>query len=136
MCLILIRHSISRQDPQVSAHQWSLTDEGRARCAALARRIHPYQPAIIVSSEEPKALQTAQAVTELLKLPHETGLHEQLRETEPYRPQTEFEARIRKLMENPLRLVFGEETGDAAYQRFQAAIDAIFPDTRIRTSRR
>ena len=127
MNLILIRHSISRQDARVSAHHWSLTEEGRARCAALAQRIQPYQPAVILSSEEPKAVQTAQAVAEILKLPTEleTGLHEQLRETEPYRTQAEFEARIRKLLENLSQLVFGEETGDAACQRFQVAIDVI-----------
>ncbi len=125
--LILIRHSISQQDARVSAHHWSLTEEGRARCAALAERIQPYQPAVIVSSAEPKAVQTAEAVAGILGLPHktETGLHEQLRESEPYRTQTEFEARIRRLLENPSQLVFGEETGDAAYLRFQAAIDAI-----------
>lgn len=127
MNLILIRHSISRQDAQVSTHHWSLTEEGHARCATLAQRIQPYPPAVIVSSEEPKAVQTAQAVAEILRLPTETesGLHEQRRETEPYRTQAEFEARIRKLLENPSQLAFGEETGDAAYQRFQAAVDAI-----------
>jgi broad specificity phosphatase PhoE len=127
MTLILIRHSISRQDAQVSAHHWSLTEEGRARCTTLAQRIQPYQPAVLVSSEEPKAVQTAQIVADILKLPHEieVGLHEQRRETEPFHTQAEFEARIRKLLENPSQLVYGEETGDAAYQRFQAAIDSI-----------
>ena len=60
--LILIRHSISEQRPGVSTHEWSLSDEGLARCEALAMQLQPYGVKSVYSSYEPKAIQTAQAV--------------------------------------------------------------------------
>ena len=125
--LILVRHSISRQDPTVSAHQWTLTEEGLARCELLARHLQAHQPSVIVSSEEPKAVQTAQAVADRLRLPHHTehDLHEHRRTSAPYGTQAEFEARIRRLLEHPDQLVFGDETGGAACDRFQAAIEKL-----------
>ena len=35
MSVLLVRHSVSAVDPSTSPHTWGLTDEGRARAAAL-----------------------------------------------------------------------------------------------------
>ena len=134
---ILVRHSISRQQPGVSAHLWQLTDEGIARGKVLAEQLKAYRPDVIVTSEEPKAQQTGALLAEMLGTPLETeaGLHEQLRETAPYSAnEADFKARIRELFAKPDELVFGEETANGACSRFQQAIDTILkhhPDQNV-----
>jgi broad specificity phosphatase PhoE len=125
--LILVRHSISRQQPGVSAHEWDLTDEGHARCKVLAERLKKFQPEVIVTSPEPKAYQTAKSIAELLgkSLETDADLQEHRRATAPYfASEAEFRAKIHELLTKPDELIFGEETGTAAYQRFRAAVDA------------
>jgi broad specificity phosphatase PhoE len=126
--LILVRHSISRQQPGISAHLWQLTDEGIARCKVLAEQLKAYRPAVIVTSAEPKAQQTGALLAEILGTPLETeaDLHEQLRKTAPYSAnEADFKARIRELFAKPDELVFGEETANQARARFRHSIDAI-----------
>lgn len=125
--LILVRHSISWQQPGISSHTWPLTDEGRARCVGLAAQLARYAPAAIVSSPEPKALQTAQLLAEHLHidLDTEAGLHEHLRTGAAYLGHAEFQATISRLLSQPGELVFGEETGDQAADRFSAAVEAV-----------
>lgn len=126
--LILVRHSISRQQPGISAHLWQLTDEGIARCKVLAEQLKTYRPDVIVTSAEPKAQQTGALLAEILGTPLETeaDLHEQLRKTAPYSAnEADFKARIRELFAKPDELVFGEETANQARARFRHSIDAI-----------
>ena len=80
--LILIRHSISKQDPNLSPHQWELTEEGRALCIPLAKQLQIHEPEIIITSIEPKAIQTGEIVAQELTIPCWTaeGLHEHERE--------------------------------------------------------
>lgn len=125
--LILVRHSISRQQPKVSSHEWELTDEGRARCKILAERLKKYQPEIIVTSPEPKAHQTATAIAAALELPLETeaDLQEHRRATATYfANEAEFRAKIHELLSKPDELIYGDETGTAAYERFRSAIES------------
>ena len=126
--LILVRHSISQQQPDVSSHTWGLTDEGRERCAPLAARLRSYQPTVIITSGEPKTNQTGEGIADVLRLPVkvETGLGEHKREHAPYlNSQREFQATIHKLLANPDQLIYGEETGTEACKRFQEAINRI-----------
>jgi broad specificity phosphatase PhoE len=123
--LILVRHSISHQDRTISSHQWTLTPEGQQRCHALTQHLRPYQPAMIITSPEPKTTLTSQLIAADLNIPVEveTSLGEQRRETAPYLDsKAEFEAAITKLLTNPDVLVFGEETGAQARIRFEQAI--------------
>ncbi len=131
--LILVRHSISRQQPEVASHHWTLTSEGEVRCLKLANALRPYAPVVIVTSEEPKARLTGELTAKHLGLPVETehGLHEHLRHTEPYGTTDEFQAKIAALLTQPDQRVYGEETGKAALQRFEQAIQNIlarYPD--------
>jgi broad specificity phosphatase PhoE len=124
--LLLIRHSVSRQVPGTSAHTWELTEEGRARCLRLAEWLRPYQPAVVVNSAEPKAVQTGDILARTLGLPLETeaGLGEHRRATAPYFDTLEaFEDAVRRLLANPDDMVFGEETGTQARERFEAALN-------------
>lgn len=125
--LILVRHSISQQDASTASHNWKLTEAGRERCLLLAEALRPYEPVAIISSEEPKARLTAELTAQPLGIPVETefGLHEHLRHTEPYGDAATFKASIHALLTRPDALVYGEETGDAARERFRHAIHGI-----------
>jgi broad specificity phosphatase PhoE len=132
--LILIRHSQTRQVADVSSHQWILTDEGQARCKRLAEPLRPYALDRIITSEEPKAFRTGELVADILNIPCEKApnLHEQRRSTAPYSPSVEvFQAQIQAAMNEPDKVLFGEETFNHARQRFSNQIDALlaqYPD--------
>jgi broad specificity phosphatase PhoE len=79
--LILVRHSAPEIIPGLPAHQWHLSETGRARCKLLADEMRHYSPEVLVSSVEPKAQETAQLVAAQLGLTFQTveGLHEHKR---------------------------------------------------------
>lgn len=82
-------------------------------------------PAHLVSSPEPKALETAGLVAQSLDLDVEAiaGLEEHQRATAPFfDSQDDFKAAVIQIFRQPDQLVFGEETGHQALRRFSAAI--------------
>src|SRR5207244_5114943 len=83
--LILIKHAKPLVDPAKPSQLWSLSDDGRQQARALAGQVAPLEPAIIISSDEPKAIETAQILADELKLPTEAApdLHEHDRSTVP-----------------------------------------------------
>jgi 2,3-bisphosphoglycerate-dependent phosphoglycerate mutase len=126
--LILIRHSVPVRDGAVPASQWRLSEEGRGLCEALAARLAAYEPVVIVSSVEPKAMETAQIVAGRLGIPWETmdDLHEHERPLPGLAPSREaFEAQVIRLLQEPGELVFGAETGEEARERFAEAIEQV-----------
>ena len=125
--LVLVKHSLVGVVPGRPPRTWELSDEGRRRAAMLAERLADFDAARIVSSVEPKAVETAEIVAQRLGVPSATatGLHEQLRETAPYLGREDFETAIAWLFDEPHKVVFGEESADRAADRFGAAVDAI-----------
>lgn len=125
--LILIRHSISKQDPNLSPHQWELTEEGRALCIPLAKQLQIHEPEIIITSIEPKAIQTGEIVAQELTIPCWTaeGLHEHEREQGEMLSQEEWQKQIASLFANPDALIFGKETANQALTRFMGAVESI-----------
>ena len=128
--LVLVKHSQVDVTPGRPARTWELSDEGRRLAAILAERLAPFDAARIVSSVEPKAVETAEIVAQRLGVPSAiaAGLHEHLRETAPYLGRADFESAIAWLFDEPHRIVFGEESADGAADRFAAAADAIAED--------
>jgi broad specificity phosphatase PhoE len=124
--LILIRHSISRQVPDLSAHKWSLSEEGIRLCETLATQIQPYDVKFVCSSYEPKAVQTAQEIAKVLHRFDSQiieGLEETHRETAPYYKNVgDFQAAVISAMHRPDEVVFGEEAFEAARLRFDQAL--------------
>jgi broad specificity phosphatase PhoE len=123
--LILVKHGQPRIDPEAPPSTWPLSDEGRAAAMALAARLDRYEPAALVCSTELKAVETAQAISTVLGLPvtQDADLGEQRNETGGFEDQMVFEARVARMFREPHHLVLGEETGEAARQRFDAALD-------------
>jgi len=127
--LILIRHSVSRQQPGVSAHEWTLTDEGVARCSLLATQIQPYHVAHFASSPEPKAHLTARHTSQILNVSSSEiipDLQEQKRETAPYYKNVEeFQSAIITAMHQPDEVLFGEESFTDARLRLDRALGVL-----------
>ncbi|MBI5651363.1 MAG: histidine phosphatase family protein [Chloroflexi bacterium] len=125
--LYLIKHSMPELDPNVPAPDWHLGELGRARSELLARKLSAYPLDVIVSSVEPKAIETAQIVAARLNKPHEIaqGLHEHERRNVPFMPRAELEARVAEFFAKPSELVLGSETANQAHARFANAIHRV-----------
>lgn len=123
--LILIKHSEVVVDSAVPPKEWRLSDAGRRLCRPLADALRMHEPAVIVSSEEPKAVETADLVGQHLRIEARTAadLDEHRR---PFvdTPQ-EFERQIQRFFTEPDERVFGEESAAEALARFTAAVEAV-----------
>ena len=122
--LILIRHSHPKIDPNIPSNEWHLSKKGRSLCKRLAERLAPYKADVLISSHEPKALETAQIISTKLNIPCEAadGLHEHQRKYVPFTNQKHFETKVASFFDQPDLVIFGEESADQAYQRFSTAL--------------
>jgi broad specificity phosphatase PhoE len=126
--LILIKHSLPEITPDLSPAYWPLSDIGRLRCSKLAERVAAYTPDLIVTSLEPKAIETGQIIAGILDKPCETaaGLHEHDRSSNaPFTTKEEFEARLAAFFEYPQDLIFGTETADQTHSRYAKALTGV-----------
>jgi len=125
--LILIKHSKPLVDPRLPSHQWRLSDEGRQRCEPLVQAVRAHQPRIVISSEEPKASETARILSAGLGVPFQTaaGLGEHDRSNVPHMESREFISRVAHFFKNPQMLVLGRETAQAACDRLAAALNDL-----------
>ncbi|GAB1420058.1 histidine phosphatase family protein [Anaerolineales bacterium] len=124
--IILVRHSESLIEPERPAHEWTLTALGLHRCDQLSQEVLQYNPRRVVSSPEPKAYLTGEAISKNLRIGIETqeDLKEQLRYTAPYYDSIEeFEAQIKGIFDHPSEVKFGEETADSVYARMDRVIE-------------
>lgn len=122
--LILVKHSQPEIIPEVTAHEWRLSAEGRRRTIPLAARLAAYYPSKIFSSPEPKAYETAAAVGSRLGLPVQVNprLHEHRRNSVAYLDAAGFQQSMRNFFDHPEERVFGEETAAEARARFSGAV--------------
>ncbi len=133
--LILVRHSIPEMEADRPANTWSLSDEGRRRAERLAEQLKEFQPEVLVSSNEPKATETAEIVARLLQLEPRVveGLHEHDRSNVPYLSAQVFHTSVHEFFQKPAELVFGSETADEAYARFYRAVHSVLSTHRGKT---
>lgn len=127
--MILVRHSTTQPQPDVEAHQWPLTDMGRHKAALLANRINQYDIQHIHTSDEPKAVQTAQLIAERIgniNIATDTALRETKRKTAPYYANP---ADFKQAMHTPDAIQFGEESFTAARTRFEQGLSQILNQT-------
>ena len=123
--LILVRHSLPVITGDQTASLWQLSDEGRRRCERLAELLAVHRPSAIVTSTEPKAIETGQLIGERLGIPTEAApnLHEHERPGTDLDTLERFQAKVARLLEHPSEWVFGAETGDEARERFATAVE-------------
>ena len=125
--LILVKHSLPAIVENVPAREWNLSSEGKIRARRLAEELELYQPEIILTSVEPKARQTAEILAEHFHLEFAAVncLHEHDRSGIPFYSTDEFQSHVRELFAKPNTLVFGNETGLQALERFRKTIESI-----------
>lgn len=128
--LILIRHSESRPDPDTPARRWQLTEAGRARCLHLADHLRGHALTRLASSDEPKAIRTAELLAAALSITApliiEPDFGETRRESAPfYADKADFRAAIHAAMRQPDQCIYGEESFTAARLRLTAALQRL-----------
>jgi broad specificity phosphatase PhoE len=83
---------------------------------------------VIVTSTEPKAIETGELVAQKLGIPCRImeNLHEHERESAPFfGTKEEFLAAVSALFARPTDHVFGDETGLEARERFVGAVESV-----------
>lgn len=123
--LILVRHGRPVIDPDKPPHTWRLCSEGAVGCEKLAGLVASYKPTGMVSSPEPKAVETAQILAAPLglKVEVDAGLHEHKRPQVSFGTEEEFRQRIAKVFDEPAKQTTpGGESAHEAYQRIAAAL--------------
>lgn len=126
--LALLRHSQPAIESEKPAHQWTLTDEGRRRSTRIAALLTAWRPDRILSSSEPKAVETAELIASHLGLScaADDGFGEHSRHTAPfYVSRAEFERRLEDLFREPDRVAFGEESALVAAARFRESLERV-----------
>jgi len=129
---VLAKHAMPQIKSDVPASQWHLSADGIAGAKRLAERLRQYEPSMIVSSSEPKALETAAIVAEMLGVQLESafGLHEHERPEAGLLDRAEFERRVAELFARPAEVVFGAESANDALRRFATAVDRTLVENR------
>lgn len=125
--MLLVRHSVPAPEPSVPSEEWRLSEEGRTLCEALAGQVGAYDPRRLLSSPEPKALETAELIAPALGLEVEVeqDLRETARRTVGWLEQDDLTERIRELFAKPGEVVFGEESASAALARFSRVVEGV-----------
>ena len=125
--LVPLRHSVPEIRRNVPASDWTLGGVGRRRATMLASRLRRFSPELIWSSNEPKAVQTAEIVAELfgVRIRILDGLEEHHRENVPLMPKEQFSAKMEVFFSKPDQLVLGTEKAVQARGRMVTAIDEV-----------
>jgi broad specificity phosphatase PhoE len=123
--LILIKHALPIFEPSKAARYWVLGSEGKAQSKLLVKRIKHYFPFSLFSSNEPKAIQTAEIISGEFDIKFQTleGLREINRPVLPLLSEEEFIKLNREIFKNPDEPVIGNESAKKALSRFDTAID-------------
>ena len=126
--LLLVKHAVPDIQPNVPAKKWRLGEQGRKQSARLAEALRLYNPSAVVTSDEPKAVETGRIAAEALELSFSSapGLHEHDRAGVPYLDHPDdFRAAVKKFFERPVERVFGNESADEAKRRFIRAVETV-----------
>lgn len=123
--LILIKHAFPIFEPSKPAGYWVLGSEGKAQSKLLVERIKHYSPFSLFSSDEPKAIQTAEIISGEFDVKFQTleGLREINRPALPLLSEEEYVKLNREIFKNPDEPVIGNESARKALNRFDSEID-------------
>ncbi len=126
-----LSHPQVQIDPAVPVPEWGLSDAGRARLATLAGAGWLGTVRRIVSSDERKAIETAEALmpmTDGARVEILPGFHENDRSATGFLPPAEFEATADAFFAAPEQSVRGWERAADAQARIVGAVDAALAD--------
>jgi broad specificity phosphatase PhoE len=125
--VFFITHPEVVVNPRIPVPQWKLSPRGVARVHRMLEQDWVADIGYIVTSEERKAMDTAELLAGHLALSCVTraALGENDRAATGYLPREEFEATADLFFKHPNRSVRGWEPAGAAQARFVGAIDGI-----------
>jgi broad specificity phosphatase PhoE len=126
-----LSHPQVQIDPAVPVPEWGLSDAGRARLATLAGAGWLGTVRRIVSSDERKAIETAEALmpmTDGARVEILPGFHENDRSATGFLPPAEFEVTADAFFAAPEQSVRGWERAADAQARIVGAVDAALGD--------
>jgi broad specificity phosphatase PhoE len=126
-----LSHPQVQVDPAVPVPEWHLSDAGRERLATLAGAGWLASVRRIVSSEERKAIETAEVLapmTDGAQVEILSGFHENDRSATGFLPPAEFEAMADAFFAAPDRSVRGWEPAADAQARIVGVVDAALAD--------
>lgn len=114
-------------DPSLAVERWTLSERGEQRARAMLAQ--PWVPEVrrVVSSDETKAVRTAQIVAEHLGLDVEVleGLGENDRSATGFLPPAEFEAMADRFFAHPERSAEGWERAVDAQRRIVESLAPV-----------
>jgi broad specificity phosphatase PhoE len=125
--LVLIKHAAPLVDPAKSSDLWKLSDAGRFQCQALGERLESERLQWIVSSEEPKARETAEILSRKFGRPISSAvnLREHDRRNVPHMRSRDFISMMELFFRKPNERVLGSESANEALERFSRAVDEV-----------
>lgn len=125
-----LSHPQVKIDPDVPVPRWGLSDLGRARTVTAATRPWTQRLERIVSSDETKAIETAELIAAVRGLAVEVreGLHENDRSATGFLPPPEFEKMADAFFANPQESVRGWERAVDAQARIVAGVMAALEE--------
>ncbi|MCE2456848.1 MAG: histidine phosphatase family protein [Dehalococcoidia bacterium] len=123
--VVLARHAAPGVDTSVPTSRWGLSPEGVASCFEFAASLRRYLPAVVTSSTEPKAVETATAIAEYLRLDVSTrdGLREHSRSGE-FLSSAHFHDSIKEFFGGPNEVVYGQESCEELGLRIENEVQA------------
>ncbi len=122
--LLLARHSVPQVSDEADYRQWPLSDEGEVLTARAADYVAGFKPTRVVTSDERKAVQTAQIIAKRVGVSIKVGPgfreHDRVGVAWPGTGQRARE--LQHFFAKPTERVFGNETAVEALKRFDAAL--------------
>ncbi len=114
-------------DPTLAVERWTLSERGERRARAMLARPWIGDVGRVVSSDETKAVRTAQILAEHLGLRAEVlpGLGENDRSSTGFLPPDEFDAMANRFFAEPARSVRGWERALDAQARIVEALGPV-----------
>lgn len=130
MFALYITHPQVQIDPDVPVPRWGLSDKGRARAQAAAKRPWARMLRRIISSDETKAIETAEILAKssgtLVEIVE--GMHENDRSATGFLPPPEFEKAADWFFAHPTESFHGWERAIDAQTRIVSRVDALLAD--------
>jgi 2,3-bisphosphoglycerate-dependent phosphoglycerate mutase len=130
--VILVKHAMPVIEEQSAPRDWELGALGRLQSQELSKSLATFDVVTIYSSREPKARQTAEIIARGLdrKRILADGLEEFDRPVLPMVSQDEHARLNRPIFDHPSRKVLGRESANAAFARFDSAVQKIVAEER------
>ena len=135
MAHLYITHPEVVMDPAVPVPEWRLSDIGRARAEAFARRAIIPRGAPVFSSTERKAIELAEIIAAAAgsSVTQREDMGENDRSATGYLPQDRFEAQVERFFSNPKEGPGGWESALEAERRIVLAVDMAVLESRTDT---